>query len=321
MNSVIVNTPVKEILEIIDLLNQKDDTKNLSQKKQITSAVTVPPLNIKRNYRLGNSKITIAFGNPELERSVHPLFAHLEITHSDSIKNKLELFSDSKYLYFKYRSKLIDVFKIKDMEYFSGAVKQQIFSIIYNRKYDEWMMSLHASGIVQNKKAILFSAAGGSGKSTLVALLKAHGFDYVSDDFIMGDKEGMVYPLPSAISVKAGAAQTLSEYYPGLKESEPMEAFSGKSVQYIPVNNTEEIKAAPYPVKALIFVEYNITGHFSFKETDKKEALRLLLKETWVNPDRENVMLFFEWMEKTTFYKLSYTRFSDALAVINKLYQ
>jgi len=74
------------------------------------------------------------------------------------------------------------------------------------------------------------------------------------------------------------------------------------------------------PTKALVFVGYNNSSSFIFEEVGKKEALRLLLKEIWVNPQPENVTRFFEWMEKTPFYRLQYSQTNEALEVAEKLF-
>jgi hypothetical protein len=151
-------------------------------------------------------------------------------------------------------------------------------------------------------------------------MLKAHGYGYLSDDFIAADHNGEVYPIPAAISVKEGAVKRLFGFYPELKEKDSELAFTGKKVKYLPVHNQAEIEAAPYPVKALVFVNYNHSAPFVFEEVEKREALQLLLKETWVKPEAENVSLFFDWIDKTRFFRLRYSKTSEALEATQKLF-
>jgi hypothetical protein len=52
---------------------------------------------------------------------------------------------------------------------------------------------------------------------------------------------------------------------------------------------------------------------------DKKEALQLLLKETWVNPKPPFVKAFFEWVEKTSFYRMTYSDNNKMIETVNRL--
>ena len=312
---------VYEIGGIIELFNQKNQRKNRSQKNGLDVNIELPDIQIQKNYQLGSEPITIRFGNETLEWAIHPLFAHLEKDINHTEKHRLELFEHNNTLIFTYNSQITEAFKSKDIEYLTAAVMQQLYSILFRKEYKSWMMALHASGIVKNNQSVLFSATGGSGKSTIAALLKAHGFGYLSDDFVLANKNGEVYPLPTAISVKEGSVTRLSEFYAEITNKKYRETLSGKSVKYIPVHNSDEIRAAPYPVKALVFVQYQDSGNFYFNEVDKKEALEKLLKETWVNPSKEHVSAFFEWVEKIQFYRLRYSKTTDALAAIHQLFE
>ncbi len=97
-------------------------------------------------------------------------------------------------------------------------------------------------------------------------------FNYCYNDFIAAYVDGNVYPFPAAVSVKSGAVKALSEYYPELKQKISQKAHTGKSVKYLPIDNANEIKSAPFNVKAVVFVNYNLSGPFIFKEAGKREA-------------------------------------------------
>jgi hypothetical protein len=181
------------------------------------------------------------------------------------------------------------------------------------------MSMLHASGIISNNRAILFSAAAGSGKSTISALLKAHGYGYLSDDFIAVDLHGNAYPFPAAISVKEGAVDALSVYYPELTNQLTKQSFVGKQVKYLPVFNIDK-HSTGVPVKAFVFVQFTKSEPFNFEEVTKKKALELLLQETWVNPTPELVMAFFDWIGVTDFYRLTYSDNEKMISTIKNLF-
>ncbi len=313
-----------EMIKMIQHLNQPENAVSISLRPSVIKSVPASVYSVK-TYKIGNKTISMYYQNDFLEFSIHPLFIHLtdvSLTDSESQNSahKIELFENNRLFFFRYNGQIVDVFKKKHIEYFTGSVKQQIYSILFNKDYNGWMMTLHASGVVKNRQAIMFSAAGGAGKSTISAILKANGYGYLSDDFIAADDNGEVFPFPASISVKEGAAERLSVYYPELKEMNPVRAITGKQVRYLTVRNQTEINNAPYPVKALVFVKFKKSAPYLFEKVEKKDALQLLLKETWVNPDTENVSRFFDWVGKTPFFRLQYSKTNEALEATEKIY-
>ena len=84
-----------------------------------------------------------------------------------------------------------------------------------------YVAALHASAISDTKSTILFSAQAGSGKTTISSLLRASGLRLISDDFVPIDGiTGLVFPFPTAVSVKEGSIPVLSPYYPSLLAAE-----------------------------------------------------------------------------------------------------
>lgn len=314
-----IATFTKEIIEKIKYLNNPENAVSVSINHAEIKSAPATVFSVK-TYKTGNKSISVHYQNEYLESSIHLLFAHLEESETPNPERQIGLFENNRMVFFRYNGKIVNAFRKKDIEYFTGSVNQQIYSALFNRAYNNWMMTLHASGVIKNGQAIIFSAAGGAGKSTISAMLKAHGYGYLSDDFIAADDNGQVYPFPAAISVKEGAAKRLSEFYPELKEINSERAFTGKQVRYLPVHNQTEINEAPYQVKAFVFINFKKSASFIFEEVEKREALQLLLKETWVNPNAENVSRFFDWVEKTSFFRLQYSKTNEAFEVAERLF-
>ena len=209
-------------------------------------------------------------------------------------------------------------FKQDHAHFFSGAVSQLLYSQVHGMEYRQWMFTAHASGIEARGGSLLFSADSGQGKSTLAALLAAHGYNLLSDDLIALDTRGKAYGLPSALSVKKGSINILAAHFPELANIQSEQSFSGKEVFYLPVKNRIQ-PGTGYPVKAFVFVRYQPGAKLQFGETSKKEALQNLLKESWVNPQPEIIKAFFNWFGNTRFYHMVYDEWCDALKTVNKL--
>ncbi|MCD6355116.1 MAG: hypothetical protein J7L95_06170 [Prolixibacteraceae bacterium] len=312
---------VNEIIERVEYLNTPENKISVSANCSEKEVVLVRKPLQKIMYEIGDKVISVAYPNEYLKLAVHPVIAHLEIKNQKESEHLIELLEGNGKVCFRYNGKFVDAFKKENIHYFTGSVKQQMYSILYNRGYNSWAMSLHASGVVKNEQAIVFSANAGSGKSTISALLKAFGYKYLSDDFITVDENGNAYPFPAAISVKEGTVKTLSEFYPRLSKVSSKEAFSGKKVKYIPVENLTEDFARGFPVKAFVFVKYNKQGEAYLENVNKKEALKELLKETWVNPEPENIKRFFNWIKNAGFYRLQYANTPQALEFVQTLFK
>lgn len=90
-------------------------------------------------------------------------------------------------------------------------------------------------------------------------------------------------------------------------------------VRYLQVNNFTANIQNGIPVKGFVFVNYKTGSGFNLSEVDKKEALQLLLKETWVNPKTTFVEAFFEWVEKTPFYRMTYSDNNKMIETVSML--
>ncbi len=307
------------VIEIVERCNYYN---NKSHFKHMPPANFVKIENSKLlasiNYKIGNYIFAIAYGNQLLFNTIHPPFAHLETSKSFAINDFLELRECEESLLLKCNEELVEYFKKTESEFFKGAVFKKLYSLIHRVPDENWMMTLHASGIISENKAILFVADSGRGKSTLTALLVAKGYRLLSDDFVALDTNSMVYSFPAGISVKSTAKETLTEYFPELCNSSTKINSSVDTISYIP-NYHCQLQVS-YKIKAVVFLNYNKTGKFAFKKMIKKNALPPFLKQSWISPKPEMVGIFFDWFAATTFYTLNYSKFEDANRVIMQIF-
>jgi len=298
---------VSEIIQYIHQFNSSKTNIQVSKKKEAKDEPEPDEFKFCKNYRFGKTGLTIDYHDEWMQHLIHPSFMHFETAGQLAQKHHIRCYHTKKLLILTHNDKIIEAFDPEAVEYYKGAVSQLIYSIIYKKSFSGWMCTLHASGVYLNNRAFVFSAAAGSGKSTTSAILKASGLGYISDDFIAATPDGNVYPFPATISVKEGSFEVLSKYYPELGEKVLEKASTGKMVRYLPVYNYTAAIKNGIPVTGFIFVEYKPESNFELNTVSKKEAIQLLLKETWVNPTTEFVTAFFEWVEKTNFYRMTYS--------------
>jgi hypothetical protein len=310
------DTFVDEIIKYTKTLNSAQSGNQVSKKKEAKHEPVPENFKFSGFYKFGKTVIRIDYQDEWLQHLVHPSFSHLVTAEQSVIKHHIRCYRSGNLFVVSCNQKITEAFNFDSVEYYKGAISQLIYSIIYKKPFTGWMCMLHASGVYTGENAIIFSAAAGSGKSTVSAILKANGLGYISDDFVAATPDGHVYPFPASMSVKDGAFKVLSKFYPELGGKVLEKASTGKMVRYLPVNNFSENLLNGIRVAGFIFVSYQSGSGFSIEEVSKKEALQLLLKETWVNPKPAFVKAFFDWIEKTSFYRMTY---SDNEIMINAI--
>jgi len=311
---------VNDIIVWVDQLNDPANKVYHSPELRIEFDDCAFPLFYEKNYLIGNQLICFRYGSEWLMNCFHPAMAHLE-TNSPKESHLFEVFESDDLLVFRYNGKAVEAFDPENSQFLRGAVSQKLFGVLYGVADLDWMVTLHSAAVSDGQSAIIFPAQAGSGKSTISALLQAHGFTVLSDDFnVINRNNGFVYRLPLAISVKEGSLKTLESFYPELLNIAPEKAATGKVVRHLPVGNNKPGSKAAFTVKAFVFVKYSETEPFVFEEVEKREAIQTLLPETWVNPDPDNVARFFDWFDKISFYRMHYANYQDAINAIELLF-
>tara|TARA_R110002050_G_scaffold165656_2_gene296086 strand:+ start:4452 stop:5597 length:1146 start_codon:yes stop_codon:yes gene_type:complete len=271
------------------------------------------------SYRLGTRVIRFSFETPWLERYIHPLISHLEAPGNEGEAILFELFTFQEQVVFRSNKEVRGIWGTDESHLVKGMVFLELINVLHQKKKEDWLMTVHASAITNGRKTILFSAAPGSGKTTLAALLRAQGYHLISDDFVPFDKFSMnAYPFPIAMSVKEGSMEVLTSYYPELAGKQLREVAPNKKVRYLPIEN--DLMQLIFPVKEIIFVKYNPAIDFQLDQLDFYEALRLLLEQVWVPPTPGNVEILFDRVADLSFYQLNYSDNSKALEAINQLF-
>lgn len=312
---------VSEIQEII-LPHLNSDIQHFEEQFSPLS-VTVPERNFHsvRTYFMNGLTFRIKYGDKGLEAVVHPLIFQFENDENHILFHEFEIFRNSEKLFLMVENEIAETLESGQTGFLKAAVLLKFMELCYGKRNDDWMMTLHASAVTDGNRAVIFPARAGSGKSTLSVLLNAHGFSLLSDDFIAMDfLDKKVYSLPVAATIKEGSMKVLSPFYPELAGIQAEQAYTGKQVRYLPVNKLFTPKNG-YPVKHFVFISYSQGSACRFGEISKKEALRILLEETWINAKPKVVVEFFKWFDKAVFFELWYSVTSEAVAVISKLFK
>ena len=156
----------------------------------------------------------------------------------------------------------------------------------------------------------------------MAALLQAHGFKLISDDFVPIDRDFQyAHPFPIAMSVKEGSMKILASHFPELGKKQLNFISEEKSVRYLASEEQDEPTENIYPVKEFIFIKYDPSVDFILEKLDPLKGIRLLLDQSWVPPVQGNAALLFEKILQKSFYQLTYSNNEKALEAITDLFE
>ena len=274
-------------------------------------------------YKIGVQYFKLSFETEALAFLIHPKFAHLEVRTNRIFDHHFEVFKAEDNIVLQGEKGNIGVWEPKESHYFQGKFSMSLLEKMYDKAEADWLAVFHASAISDGENCILFMGDSGNGKSTLAALLIAHGYTLFADDFVpVSAALQQVYYFPAAISIKESAVTALSPFYPKLNE-EMLYDFKrlNKKVRYLAAPPLLKDQKKQLPCKALVFVKYIKNGEFKFKKMEKELAFQQLIPDSWLSPERNNAALFLDWFAEVPCYQLSYSDNELMYQCVSKLFK
>ncbi len=275
---------------------------------------------LSKNYLILGKRVHFSYNNSWLVDMVHPGLAHLEIDSEEIADVEFFLFKDADELILKINDDRFFRWPANKSEYFKGSVSLQLLNFLYGLNDQDWMGAFHAAAVSKNNEAVLISAPSGFGKSTLSALLMANGLRLISDDLVpISRKHQQIFPFPAGISVKPGAMEMLSAFFPELKNAKTrLNTSTGKEVSYIAPASKELPEAAT--VKAILFPEFNENVDFEWEKVDNISVLNDFIRESWIAGDESSVSTFLDWFFQLPCYRLRYSNNEMAVQKVQELF-
>jgi len=271
-------------------------------------------------YNMQSKIIDFSYETSWLESWIHPLIKHLESTGKPKERSNFELLTHENRVILRIDKVVKDSWEKDESSLVKGRVFIELLNVIHNKKDSDWLMTVHASAVTNGKKTVLFSAAAGSGKTTIAALLQTQGYSIISDDFVPVEKSTFkAYPLPIAMSVKEGSMNLLSAHYPELDINSFVKVSSKKKVKYLPVD--ANIVNLIFPVNEFIFIKYDNSVDLELEKADPVDALKRLFEEAWIPSSAENAAIFLDKILNVSFYNLTYSNNEKAIEAINQIFE
>jgi hypothetical protein len=263
-----------------------------------------------RIYSYQNKSFSITYGSAYLEQYIHLPFANLEVNHSDTVKLFVDVFPFAKNYTLRIGGEGGKCLTAEEPGQIKRLLYIELANFFYSKSENDWLTFIHGSALSLGNRSLVISATGGSGKSTMAALLQLEGFNFVSDDFVpIGAKTKKLYPFPAAICLKNDSIPLLVSK--GLEVNRNL----GKSA-FVKMQQNNVI---PTKAKAFVFIEYRKNADFVFERMSILEAISEFLQETWVGNDLRRAKSFINWFAKQRFFKLIYSDSENAVKALREL--
>jgi hypothetical protein len=272
-------------------------------------------------YKINNLIFKVAFSSEYERYLIHPKFAHLEVKNNNKTAFTFTVFSSNNDVFLFVDKALIGSWDKKEIHFFQGKFSMELIQKIHQKEENKWLGVFHASAVSNGKKSILFLGDSGNGKSTSLALLQAHGYTCLADDFVPIDADKKeVYSFPAAISIKKNSLETLLPIYPELENSAEYNFKRlNKIVRYLKPNNTDFL--SHLPCKDLVFIKYEKNSALKFDKISKINAFMQLVPDSWLSPIKENAQIFLDWFDSLNCYQITYSENNEMIASVAEIFK
>lgn len=329
---------VREIIGETEKLFPETEVKE-QVEVEIDSHKSPPRFHSKHRCRFGHKTIIFRYGDEMTAEQFQPVFAQFE--NLPGIKDpkkgesederSIDLYTSNGDYCIDIEGKVVRSYHHDEWEHFHSAVYTELLELLYEKKMEDWMGIFHASAMVPSnlsfpghqQGALIFTGGSGSGKSTIAALLMANGYRFISDDFLpvaipCPPIPPLIYPLPTAISIKRGAFPVLSPLFsvlqgktalPGHKNDKEeivdgVEEFTNTEF-FLPLSgNAHDL--SPVPAQAIVFIKYDPSVEFSLSRESNLEMMNDFLKQSWIASNAVAAQAFLDWYFSLPVYSLVY---------------
>ncbi len=281
-------------------------------------AATTAEIVAERHYQLLGSSVCIRFSDVAQLELIDPILHHLRKEKQGSFDIVLDVIYRDDQIYLVRDDNVY--FTSEKLESIGPLAKSLVWqAAVLNR---DFFLDIHAGVVSDGKQCFIFPAAPGSGKSTLVTILMASGFELFSDEIALIHEAGFtVSPAPLSIGVKDAGVDVVAEYYPQVRALARHHRSDGKWVRYLPPASFSDADVAR-PVGAIIFPQYDPEAETCLKPLQGIDAMQRLMDECLLIPsglDKEKVRRLVEWVESTPCYSLAVSDSAKAVSLVRSL--
>lgn len=307
-------------IEISTLLKQCN--KKINYKSILDENYRNVTENLAIDYQYGKFSFRINYSSQKVKLLIHPQISHLSNPSTPYVNMTFDIILECEELYLYRNKQICGSFNKKDYHLLQGKFAMELICLLTNTVEHDWLGTFHASTISNGKEAIMIIGDSGNGKSTLSALLIANGYHLVADDLTpMLAKTQHVYNYPAAVSIKQGAFEVLR---PLIKDFNSYPSIllnkSKGSIKYIPFTQDSDHNNN-FSCNKIIYIKYVEEQETQLSKMTIEDILPILITDSWISPDSNNVAHFLDWLETINCYKLQYGNSNEVIEVFDQLFE
>ena len=294
------------------------EAKEFELEQNIKYPNPIKPCQLINYYSFNNTIIKVGFDSEETKSLIHQKYRHLAINHVNSYDVEYAIFNSGDTLFIYKNNQIVGSWDSTQLHEFQGKFSMELICSFYNKTEHDWMGVFHASTISKNNRSIMFTGDSGNGKSTLVSILMANGYNVIADDFSpVLRTDFKTYCFPSAISIKEKSFNLIEQLYPDFINYNEYYINELKgNVKYLPPISKETSANCT----SVIWVKYTEGIESSMKKVSIQDALKKILPDAWISNKEVNAKAFLKWIEKTAFYELNYSDNNKLIDIINSYF-
>ncbi len=287
-------------------------------KLDIKHPDTIKSCKLIEYYSFNNTIIKVCFDSEQTKSLIHQKYSHLVTNNVKVYDIEYSIFNSDHKLFILKNNQVIGAWESSRLHEFQGKFSMELMCSFYNKTEHDWMGVFHASTISKNNRSIMFTGDSGNGKSTLVSILMANGYNVIADDFSpVLRSDFKTYCFPSAISIKEKSFNLIEQLYPDFINYNEYYINELKgNVKYLPPISKETSANC----SSVIWVKYAEGTESSLKKVSIQYALKKILPDAWISNKEVNAKAFLKWIEKTAFYELNYSDNNKLIDIINSFF-
>ena len=274
---------------------------------------------IARQCRLLDTTFRVRFASRVQADAVQPALAHLAVEDTrrpDVLLDVVE--GDESHLILE---DIVPTEHCLRLDRLAPLVKDTVRRLAVNRH--RHFLQIHAGVVSNGERCLMLPGAPGSGKTTLTAALSAAGLQYFSDEFALLEENTLeLRPVPLSLTVKPGAIDALSAYYPELSGLPAHVREDVQMVRYLSPRGPLPDPDRSCPVGWIVFPRYAPGAATALRALGKADTLHRLMRECLAVPealDGSRVLSLVNWIRQVECFELSLRSLAEGVDVIRDL--
>jgi hypothetical protein len=272
-----------------------------------------------RQYRLVDIRFSFEYSDRKLEEIVHPILAHLELDLPEPGALRLAVTETGEEWRVLLGTTVLG--SCRSLNSLAPMV-QGIVSTLAIRHH-RFLFALHAGGVTLGDKAMLLVGRSKSGKTILTAALLALGWDYLSDDMILMERDSLeALAMPCSLGIKRGGWELLAARFPRLSRPTPSLRADGEIVSYLSPPSSRRSFYLPRSVRWIVFPTLSIGTPGSQRPLSRLEGLQRLMRNCCGIPGAltsADIARLIEWSHGISWLEMTVSDLDTAVARLTRI--